>query len=166
MTLRSVLVIGDSPHAARLREELDHDPHSRIQLEDAPLPDLVVLAGAEEQDLAVALSLIESDRPLVIVAGEFGRTPKVNTKTPAPGRDHWARNFGLLMAGAGIKGGTVLGKTSANGQEVIDRAVSVEDVFQTICRAMKIDANKELFTPGGRPLKIVDGGKAIGEILV
>jgi hypothetical protein len=70
MTLRSVLVIGDSPHAARLREELDHDPHSRIQLEDAPLPDLVVLAGAEEQDLAVALSLIESDRPLVIVAGE------------------------------------------------------------------------------------------------
>ena len=106
------------------------------------------------------------ERTLVIVAGEFGRTPKVNTKTPAPGRDHWARNFGLLMAGAGIKGGTVLGKTSANGQEVIDRAVSVEDVFQTICRAMKIDANKELFTPGGRPLKIVDGGKAIGEILV
>jgi hypothetical protein len=70
------------------------------------------------------------------------------------------------MAGAGIKGGTVLGKTSPNGQEVIDRAVSVEDVFQTICRAMKIDANKELYTPGGRPLKIVDGGKPIGEILV
>jgi hypothetical protein len=59
----------------------------------------------------------------------------------------------------------VLGKTSDNGQEVVDRAVSVEDVFQTICRAMKIDADKELFTPGGRPLKIVDGGQAIGEIL-
>ena len=105
------------------------------------------------------------DRTLVIVAGEFGRTPKVNTKSPAPGRDHWARNFGMLMAGAGIQGGRVVGKTSANGQEVVDRAVSVEDLFQTICRAMKIDADKELYTPGGRPLKIVDGGKPISEIL-
>ncbi len=105
------------------------------------------------------------ERTLVIVAGEFGRTPKVNTKTPAPGRDHWAKSFGMLMAGGGIRGGSVLGKTSDNGQEVVDRAVSVEDVFQTICRAMKIDADKELFTPGGRPLKIVDGGQAIGEIL-
>ncbi len=105
------------------------------------------------------------DRTLVIVAGEFGRTPKVNTKSPAPGRDHWARNFGVLLAGAGIQGGRVVGKTSADGQEVVDRAVSVEDLFQTICRAMKINADKELYTPGGRPLKIVDGGKPIGEIL-
>ena len=104
-------------------------------------------------------------RTLVIVAGEFGRTPKVNSKAPAPGRDHWARSFGLMLAGAGIRSGQVIGKTSPNGQEVIDRAVSVEDLFQTICSAMKIDANKELFTPGGRPLKIVDGGKPISEIL-
>ena len=104
-------------------------------------------------------------RTLVIVAGEFGRTPKINSKSPAPGRDHWARSFGLMLAGAGIRGGQVVGKTSANGQEVIDRAVSVEDLFQTICSAMKIDADKELFTPGGRPLKIVDGGKPISEIL-
>ena len=105
------------------------------------------------------------ERTLVIVAGEFGRTPKVNSKSPAPGRDHWARSFGLMLAGAGIRGGHVVGKTSANGQEVVDRAVSVEDLFQTICSAMKIDADKELFTPGGRPLKIVDGGKPISEIL-
>ena len=105
------------------------------------------------------------DRTLVIVAGEFGRTPKVNSKSPAPGRDHWARNFGVMLAGAGIRGGRVVGKTSANGQEVVDGAVSVEDLFQTICRAMKIDADKELYTPGGRPLTIVDGGKPISEIL-
>ena len=105
------------------------------------------------------------ERTLVIVAGEFGRTPKVNSKSPAPGRDHWARSFGLMLAGGGIRSGHVVGKTSANGQEVVDRAVSVEDLFQTICSAMKIDADKELFTPGGRPLKIVDGGKPISEIL-
>ena len=70
-----------------------------------------------------------------------------------------------MLAGAGIRSGQVIGKTSPNGQEVIDRAVSVEDLFQTICSAMKIDADKELFTPGGRPLKIVDGGKPISEIL-
>ena len=70
MTPCRVLVIGDSPHAQPLREELQHDPNTQVQLEDSPLPDLVVLAGADEQDLAVALSFIESDRPLVIVAGE------------------------------------------------------------------------------------------------
>ena len=127
--------------------------------------------AAAEVDRGVAALLADLKqrgllkRTLVIVAGEFGRTPKINSKSPAPGRDHWARSFGLMLAGAGIRGGQVVGKTSANGQEVIDRAVSVEDLFQTICSAMKIDADKELFTPGGRPLKIVDGGKPISEIL-
>ena len=127
--------------------------------------------AAAEVDRGVAALLADLKqrgllkRTLVIVAGEFGRTPKINSKSPAPGRDHWARSFGVMLAGAGIRGGQVIGKTSPNGQEVIDRAVSVEDLFQTICSAMKIDADKELFTPGGRPLKIVDGGKAISEIL-
>lgn len=104
-------------------------------------------------------------RTLVIVAGEFGRTPKVNKKTPAPGRDHWARNFNLLLAGGGVRGGRVVGKTSGDGQEILERPVMVEDFFQTLCRALRIDASKELYTPGGRPLKIVDGGQVISEIL-
>ncbi len=102
---------------------------------------------------------------LVIVAGEFGRTPKINKKTPAPGRDHWARNFNLLLAGGGVRGGRVVGKTSANGQEIVERPVMVEDLFQTLCRVLRIDASKELSPPNGRPLKIVDGGQAISEIL-
>ena len=139
------------------------DMHNRLFTRIKPA------AGEVDRGVAALLGDLKQrgllERTLVIVAGEFGRTPKINSKTPAPGRDHWARNFNLLLAGAGIQGGRGGGKTSANGQELVDRAVSVEDLFQTICHAMKIDADKELYTPGGRPLKIVDGGKPISEIL-
>lgn len=101
---------------------------------------------------------------LVVCMGEFGRTPKINKRSPAVGRDHWARNFNLLMAGAGIRGGTVIGRTDANGQKITNRPVTVEDFFQTLCKAMQIDADHELAGPGGRPLKIVDGGKPVNEL--
>lgn len=104
------------------------------------------------------------EKTLVIVLGEFGRTPKINNRTPEVGRDHWARNFNLLIAGAGVNGGQVIGKTSENGQEIVDREVYVEDLFQSMCRCMGIDADEELYTPSGRPLKIVDGGEVIGEL--
>lgn len=104
------------------------------------------------------------ERTLVVCMGEFGRTPKINARTPKPGRDHWARNFNLLLAGAGVKGGRAIGRTSPDGQEIVDRETSVEDLFQSFCKAMKIDADEELYTPGGRPLKIVDGGEAIKEL--
>ena len=57
-----------------------------------------------------------------------------------------------------------INQTSDNGQEIVDRAVSVEDLFQTYCRALDIKADKELFTPESRPLKIVDGGKPVNEL--
>ncbi len=69
MSVRNVLVLGDSPHAAELLEQLDRDPNSQRQSTSSELPDLAILAGAEEADLAVAMSLLESDRPLVVVAG-------------------------------------------------------------------------------------------------
>ena len=105
-------------------------------------------------------------KTLVVCLGEFGRTPKINSRGNNPGRDHWARNFSILLAGGGISGGTVVGKTSDNGQEIVDRALSVEDFFQTMCRAFNIDASKELVTPEGRPLKIVDGGQPVKELFV
>lgn len=104
------------------------------------------------------------ERTLVVCMGEFGRTPKINKRTPAPGRDHWAKNFNLLLAGGGIRGGRVIGKTSADGQEIADRPVQVEDLFQTFCKAMHIDADEEFEGPGGRPLKIVDGGEPVKEL--
>ncbi|QDU17680.1 hypothetical protein CA11_55280 [Gimesia maris] len=101
------------------------------------------------------------EKTLVLCMGEFGRTPKINARGPAPGRDHWVRNFNLLMAGAGIKGGQVIGKTDENGQEITEDPVQVDDLFQSMCKAMQIDADMELHTPVGRPVRLVDGGAVI-----
>ena len=126
--------------------------------------------AAAEVDTGVAQLLVDLKqrgllkKTLVVCLGEFGRTPKINSRGKNPGRDHWARNFGILLAGGGIKGGIAVGKTSANGQEIVDRALSVEDFFQTMSRALGIDASKELYTPEGRPLKIVDGGEPVKEL--
>ncbi|WP_299467810.1 DUF1501 domain-containing protein [uncultured Gimesia sp.] len=101
------------------------------------------------------------DKTLVLCMGEFGRTPKINARPPIPGRDHWVKNFNLLMAGAGIKGGQVIGKTDANGQEIVDSPVQVDDLFRSMCRAMQINADMELHTPIGRPVKLVESGEVI-----
>ncbi|WP_339673798.1 DUF1501 domain-containing protein [uncultured Gimesia sp.] len=101
------------------------------------------------------------EKTLVLCMGEFGRTPKINARPPAPGRDHWVRNFNLLMAGAGIKGGQVIGKTDENGQEITEDPVQVDDLFQSMCKAMQMDAEMELHTPVGRPVRLVEGGAVI-----
>lgn len=105
------------------------------------------------------------ERTLVLVLGEFGRTPKINQRTPNVGRDHWARNFNLLISGAGIQGGRVVGQTSEDGTEIVDRPVEVDDLFRTMCVCLGIDADEELYTPQGRPLRIVDAGAPIQELL-
>lgn len=104
------------------------------------------------------------EKTLVVCMGEFGRTPKMNQRDPAPGRDHWARNFNLLLAGGGIRGGRTVGQTNADGTEIAERPVSVEDLFQTFCKVMGIHADLEIYTPAGRPLRIVDGGEPIKEL--
>ena len=105
------------------------------------------------------------DSTLVMVLGEFGRTPKINQRTPQVGRDHWARNFGMLLAGCGIAGGRCIGATSDNGEEITDSPVEVDDVFATICECLEIDPYKELYTPEGRPLRIVDEGVPLTQLM-
>src|SRR5690606_12689968 len=105
------------------------------------------------------------EKTLVICLGEFGRTPQINQRGPQVGRDHWARNFNLLIAGAGIRGGVCVGKTSDDGMEITERPVEVDDLFQTICTAMTIDPDEELITPDGRPVRIVDSGLPVRELI-
>ncbi|MGE3804837.1 MAG: DUF1501 domain-containing protein [Gemmataceae bacterium] len=101
------------------------------------------------------------DKTLIIWMGEFGRTPRINGNT---GRDHYPRAFNVALAGGGIKGGRVIGKTSDSGSEVKERPVSVNDLFCSLYQALGINAGKENMSGLGRPIKIVDGGKAVSEL--
>lgn len=102
------------------------------------------------------------DRTLVVWMGEFGRTPKIN---PRAGRDHYPRAFNVVLAGGGVRGGQVIGATDAGGVEVTDRPVTVNDLFRTIYTALRIDADHENMSRIGRPIKLVDGGTVIHELL-
>jgi hypothetical protein len=101
------------------------------------------------------------DRTLVIWMGEFGRTPRINLTA---GRDHFPKAFNLAVAGCGVKGGRIVGATDKLGTEVVDRPVTIPDLFQTFCQALGIDARKENQSNVGRPLRIVDGGESVREV--
>lgn len=101
------------------------------------------------------------DRTLVIWMGEFGRTPRINGNT---GRDHYPRAFSVALAGCGIRGGQVIGSTSAGGNDITNRPVGVADLFCTFCHALGINPRKENVSPIGRPVPIVDGGQHVREL--
>ncbi|MDP6506150.1 MAG: DUF1501 domain-containing protein, partial [Planctomycetota bacterium] len=97
-------------------------------------------------------------KTMVIVMGEFGRTPRINGDK---GRDHYPRAWSLAMAGGGVKGGQAIGKTDKTGSEVVDGKVEPSDFFQSLCFALGIDASKQNYSGRGRPMKIVNGGEII-----
>lgn len=101
------------------------------------------------------------DRTVVLWIGEFGRTPKINPRT---GRDHYPRVFSAAIAGGGVKGGQVIGRSSADGTSIEDRPVSVDDLFCSVCQSLKVDARHENMSPLGRPMKIVDAGQPVQEL--
>lgn len=99
---------------------------------------------------------------LVIVMSEFGRTPRINDRY---GRDHWSKAWSVAMAGCGLKPGSVVGKTNANGTAVTDREVNGGHLFHTYFRALGVDTSKN-FYPNDRPVPIADPkASAISEVL-
>jgi hypothetical protein len=102
------------------------------------------------------------EKTLVIWMGEFGRTPRINARG---GRDHYPRAFNVALAGGGIRGGQVVGETTAGGEDVTKRPVTVSDLFRTIYTTLGINADHENMSRIGRPIKIVDGGQVIHELL-
>jgi len=118
-------------------------------------------------------------RVLVVVTGEFGRTPKISyvassgggvasgaAGTVQPGRDHWPAANSMLWAGGGIATGRVIGATDRRGEYVVERRVGPQDFLATIYHHLGIDFEKVTLPDGtGRPVHIVQNGKAIPELI-
>lgn len=102
------------------------------------------------------------DDVTILAWGEFGRTPKINSKG---GRDHWPKVGPAILAGGGIKTGQIIGATDRNAAEPIDRPITYKDVFATLYRQLGIDPHGVTITdPSGRPQYLLDEGTAIHEL--
>ena len=111
------------------------------------------------EDLAASGKL---EKTMVIMLSEFGRTPRINNNA---GRDHWARVFSCFMAGGGIKGGQVIGKSDEDAMGPAERPVNPNDLHATICHAMGIDYEKKVETRLLRPMPLVsEGAKPVLEL--
>ncbi|HYV28975.1 MAG TPA: DUF1501 domain-containing protein [Candidatus Eisenbacteria bacterium] len=103
------------------------------------------------------------DNTMVIMLGEFGRTPKVNKDA---GRDHWPHAMSVLMAGAGIPRGAVVGATDAKGYHAAENVYRPEDFAASLYTKMGIDPAQVLHTNTGRPVQLVSNGRLIKELFV
>jgi uncharacterized protein (DUF1501 family) len=99
---------------------------------------------------------------LVVVTGEFGRTPRINKNA---GRDHWGPAFTVALGGGGIQGGRVVGKTDARAERPASDPYGPEDLSATMYHLLGIDPEDEFYTPEGRPVKIANNGRLIQELL-
>jgi uncharacterized protein (DUF1501 family) len=128
-------------------------------------------------DRAVA-ALIEDiyDRGLdkkvmVIVSGEFGRTPRINpqkgtqSKVMQPGRDHYPGAMSVLVSGGGMQTGQVIGSTTAKGERPKDRKLDPNDLLATVYRHLDIDYREMVPDNSGRPVPLIPGGTPISELL-
>ena len=103
------------------------------------------------------------DETLVVVMGEFGRTPKINTRG---GRDHWPRVFSVMLAGGGVQGGQVIGASDSVGESPADRPVTPADLICTIYTLLGIDSATELTTDTGRPVRLTsDTARPVEELI-
>jgi len=99
---------------------------------------------------------------LVVVTGEFGRTPRINQNS---GRDHWGPSFTIAVAGGGLRGGRVVGKSDARAERPDGNPYGPEDLAATVYRQLKINPDEEFHTPEGRPVKIANNGRMISELV-
>jgi hypothetical protein len=102
------------------------------------------------------------DTTLVVLLGEFGRTPKINKDG---GRDHWSNAMSVMFAGCGVPGGTIVGATDKNGYAAVERVLSPENFASTIYRKLGIDPGKIYYTPQGRPTHLVSDPTPIKDLM-
>ncbi len=102
------------------------------------------------------------DTTLVLVLGEFGRTPQINKDG---GRDHWSSAMSVMFAGCGTPGGQVVGATDPKGYSAVERVLSPENFASTIYNKLGVDPNHILYTPQGRPTHLVSDPTPIKELM-
>jgi hypothetical protein len=102
------------------------------------------------------------DNTLVMLMGEFGRTPKLNTRG---GRDHWPGVFSVALAGGGIQGGKIIGRSDPRGEGPADNPVSPADLARSVYTLLGVDPNHEFHTADGRPVQVNRDGKLIEQLL-
>lgn len=130
------------------------------KLKDQLLPQLDAALSALLDDL-LARSMLQ--RTLVVVMGEFGRTPKVNG---GAGRDHWNFCYGLMLAGGGMKGGHIFGASDKIGGRPSTNPVTPADIVATIYHCLGVPKDLELRDNLDRPFSLVPWGDVIGDVLV
>jgi len=131
-------------------------PHLDVQL---PIYDSSYSALLNDLD---DRGLLEST--LVITAGEFGRTPRINKEKRGPGRDHWGRCFSLTLGGGGVKTGRVVGASDNYGAVPTDRPVSVADFVATVYHALGLDPKAEVIAQGRR-MPMLPEGSVVKELV-
>lgn len=102
------------------------------------------------------------ERTLVVVLGEFGRTPKINKDG---GRDHWSNAMSVMFAGGQTPGGQVIGATDRQGYAAVERVLSPENFVSTIYQKLGIDPGQVMYSPQGRPTHLVSDATPIDELM-
>ncbi|HJT31554.1 MAG TPA: DUF1501 domain-containing protein [Pirellulales bacterium] len=155
---RRLVQVGVPLVQANMGRVQNWDHHSNIfpTLKDRMLPPLDQAVSALLDDLT-ALGLL--DDTLVLMLGEFGRTPKISRQRPgaAPGRDHWGPCFFGLFAGAGVQGGQVIGKSDKIGAYPLTTPYTPDDVGATVLHLLGVDPASEIRDRQGRPMQLNQG---------
>ncbi len=102
------------------------------------------------------------DETLVVLATEFGRTPIINVNE---GRDHYPKAFSCMLAGGGIKGGQVWGKTDKEGREVVEQKVEIPDFNATIAYSLGLPLDQIIYSSTMRPFTLTDKGQPITQLI-
>ncbi len=103
------------------------------------------------------------DSTLVVAAGEFGRTPRLNA---SGGRDHWPGVWSVALAGGGVRGGQLIGASDADAGAPADRPVTPQDLLATIYHSLGIDCSQYLSGGDGQSMSLVEDGEPIRELFV
>ena len=123
------------------------------------------LAPPLDQGLSTLLADLEGrgllDRTLVLVMGEFGRTPRINANA---GRDHHGRANSVILAGGGIRGGQVFGRTDRQGDMPDEHPVTPADLAATVFTLLGIHPERKMLSPDQQPIRLVDQGRFLGEL--